>query len=131
MCIGSNILDVSPAPLAFQRNEERVDKNCRSGDLAENPLAMLESVCSLLAIAIATENRTTPPGRRQHYLETADRMRQCIRKLKRNGWQPLSPKGNLLIREILNDCSLGNDARQFCSLIVNVIEELEKVGLDG
>ena len=105
-------------------------KNCLSGELTENPLRMLESVCSLLAIAIATENRTTPPGRRQHYLETAGRMRQCVRKLKRNGWRPLSPNGNRLIREILNDCSLGNDARQFCSLIGNVIEELEKAGLD-
>lgn len=131
MCTDSNIFDVSRAPEVFQRNEENVNKNYYlSGEMIENSLVMLESVCSLLAIAIAMESRTTLPGRRQHYMETADRMRQCIRKLKRNGWQPLSPKGDRLVREILDDYSLGNDARQFCRLIVNIIEELEKTGLD-
>ena len=131
MCADSNIFDVSRAHRVFQRNEGKVGKNHLSGEMVENPLMLLESACSLLAIAIATENRTTPPGRRQYYLETADRMRQCIRKWKRNGWRPLSPKGTRLIREILDDCSLGNDAWQFCSRIGNIIEELEQTGLDG
>jgi hypothetical protein len=123
------IFNVSREPLVFQENEGKVKKNRVSGENVENPLAELEAVRSLLAIAIAAESRTTPPSRRQYYMETADRMRRCVRQLKKDGGcSPLSPKGNRLVRRILDDASLPGDARQVCNIVGNIIEEIGEIG---
>jgi hypothetical protein len=46
-------------------------------------LQALERARTSLAIAIAAETKLTPPTLRQYYLETADAMRKCIKKLRR------------------------------------------------
>lgn len=42
----------------------------------------LESARTRLAVAIATETKSTPPERRQYYLETADRMQRLTRMVR-------------------------------------------------
>jgi hypothetical protein len=46
-------------------------------------LQALERTRTTLVIAIAEETKLTPPTLRQYYLETADSMRRCIKKLSR------------------------------------------------
>ena len=100
-------------------------KESHFSETVENPLPALESVRSILAIAIAAESRTTPLIHRQYYMDTADRMRRCARRLKKDGGQPLSQKGSLLFREILDAASPESDARRICSIVSDILEELE------
>jgi hypothetical protein len=68
----------------------------------------MESARSRLAVAIAAEGKTTPRERWHDYLATEDRVRRCVREIRRSlrgntgrsyGWlralallkQPLSP----------------------------------------
>jgi len=46
-------------------------------------LQALERTRTSLAVLIAAETKLTPPILRQYYLETADAMRRCIKKLRR------------------------------------------------
>lgn len=46
-------------------------------------LFAMESARSRLAVAIATENKATPRPRWLWYLETEDRMRRCVREIRR------------------------------------------------
>lgn len=104
-----------------------MEKKRAVGEMAGS-LSELEAVRSRLAIAIAADSQRTPPGQRRGYLETADRMRQCVQKYKRGVPRSLSPKGNWLVKRILGDTSLEGDARRFCRIVGNIIEELEGGG---
>jgi hypothetical protein len=44
----------------------------------------MENARSRLAVAVASENKLTPRERWRHYLETGDRMRRCVREIRRN-----------------------------------------------
>jgi hypothetical protein len=46
-------------------------------------LIALESARTRLAVAIASETKSTPPDRLQDYLDTADRARRFTQKLRR------------------------------------------------
>ena len=43
----------------------------------------MESARSRLAVAIAAENKTTTRERWHYYLATADRMRKCVKEIRR------------------------------------------------
>ena len=47
-------------------------------------LYALERARSRLAVAIAVENKITPRERWRRYLETEDRMRKCLREIRRH-----------------------------------------------
>ncbi len=47
-------------------------------------LHAMESARSRLAVAVASENKATPRERWRYYLETEDRMRRCVREIRRN-----------------------------------------------
>jgi hypothetical protein len=44
----------------------------------------MENARSRLAVAVASENKATPRERWRYYLETEDRMRRCVREIRRN-----------------------------------------------
>jgi len=45
----------------------------------------LESARMQLAVAIALETKSTPPDRRRYYLDTSDRMRGFVKRLREGG----------------------------------------------
>ncbi|MGA2264200.1 MAG: hypothetical protein ABSH28_22545 [Acidobacteriota bacterium] len=47
-------------------------------------LHAMENARSRLAVAVASENKATPRERWRYYLETEDRMRRCVREIRRN-----------------------------------------------
>lgn len=47
-------------------------------------LIAIERTRSQLAVAIAAENKKTPRERWRHYLATEDRMRKCVREIRRH-----------------------------------------------
>jgi hypothetical protein len=54
----------------------------REHRLTRELLYAMESARSRLAVAIALENKATPRERWRQYLETEDRMRQCVRRIR-------------------------------------------------
>jgi len=89
-------------------------------------LRALESVKIQLALAIAAERKFTPLDRRQYYLETAGRMNQCVKKLKKDRTRILSPEGKAWAMEAINGVSQEIGAGQICLIIGNIIAELER-----
>ncbi len=47
-------------------------------------LIAIERTRSQLAVAIAAENKSTPRERWRHFLATEDRMRRCVREIRRH-----------------------------------------------
>jgi hypothetical protein len=95
-------------------------------------LYALETARSRLAVAIAAENKATPRERWRRYLEMEDRMRKCVREIRRHhggnsgkqfGWlEALS-----LLKQPLPtaDRKLRGEAQQLCQRLSEVLNAFE------
>jgi len=98
-------------------------------------LQALERTRTILAIAIAAETKSTPPMLRQYYLETADSMHKCIKRLRmgiRNGvkdegrWlRALVELGNLSHEE---EKSQSKEVLHLCQRMQEILTIISPVG---
>lgn len=89
-------------------------------------LLALEFARTRLAIAIAAESKSTPPERWQYYLDTADRMSRCLRKLRKNGMKmAISNKEEFRALEALRRIPIANNAQRFCQVLGDIASALE------
>jgi hypothetical protein len=76
-------------------------------------LQALERARTSLAIAIAVETKLTPPAQWQYYLDTADVMGKCIRKLRRDLRNGMKDEVKLFqVLEELHNLSEPKEKRQ-------------------
>ncbi len=89
----------------------------------------MERARSRLAVAIAAESKTTTRDRWRHYLETEDRMRWCVRKIRRH--HVPGTCGNGSWREALSllqrplpavDGKFRGEAQELCRRLQEVLE---------
>jgi hypothetical protein len=103
-----------------------LDSTGIAGKALRKELALaLESTRSRFAIAIASEKKYTLPVRWQYYMETADRMRKPIRRLRSEKDDGLGLKGLAGALEMLRGLPLHAQAHQLCQTIQEIIAELE------
>ena len=112
-------------------------KPARGGEhrLNRELLYAMERARSRLAVAIALENKATPRERWQQYLETADRVRRCVREIR--GLHNRNPERHLEWFEALSllkqplptpDGDSQGEAQTMCRRMIEVLEILEKNG---
>jgi hypothetical protein len=86
----------------------------------------LESARTRFSIAIAAESKSTPPALWRHHLDTANRMSQFMRKLRRNGGETaLKIKTGGRVLEALGQIAAENDARRLCQILEDMVLDLE------
>jgi hypothetical protein len=89
-------------------------------------LLALESARTRLAIAVAAETKSTPPQQRQHYLETADQMRRCLRKLRKwNGDKPPGRGDWRQALEALKHLPRQGKALKLSQILRKVVSEID------
>ncbi len=86
----------------------------------------------MLAVAIAAENKTTPREQWRRYLETEDRMRRCLKEMRRHYGRSMGTQAGLLVALHLLQQPLpeadplsGGAARRLCSRLYEVLEIIE------
>jgi hypothetical protein len=85
----------------------------------------LESARTRLAIAIALEKKYTLPVRWQYYLDTADQMRQCVKRLRNAKILRGDPKGWHCALEMLRKLPAQEQADELCRTLAMVLAEIE------
>jgi hypothetical protein len=85
----------------------------------------LESARTRFAIAIASEKKYTLPARWQYYMDTADRMRESVRRLRSEDGDGSALKGWVSALETLRGLPIHAQAHQLCQTIREIITELE------
>jgi hypothetical protein len=95
-------------------------------------LQAMERARSQLAVAIAAENKTTPRERWRYYLETEDRMRRCVREIRRYaGLNIGKPFGWLQALDLLNqplpvpDQKSQGEAQRLCRRLRDILKIVE------
>ncbi len=94
-------------------------------ELQKELLLSLELVRTQLAIAIASEKKYTLPARWQYYLDTADQVRNSIRKLRSATGDRPSLKGWARALEMLKRAPAQEQAHQLCQTLREIIAEIE------
>jgi len=89
-------------------------------------LFALESARTRLAIAIAAETKSTPRDQRQYYLETTDRMRRFIRRMRKSGFT-FPPRHTAWIPALnaLRQIPSFDKAQRLCQVLSDIVTELE------
>jgi hypothetical protein len=103
-----------------------VSAECGSAKANRELLFALERARTRLAVAIATESKSTTLDRWQYYLDTADRMGRFVKRLR---------KTDLDIGSELKDCtralqalkqlSVQDTALQLCRILGDIVAGLE------
>lgn len=89
-------------------------------------LLALESARTRLAVAVAAETKSTPPQRWQYYLETADQMCRCLRKLRKpDGDNPAECQDWRQALETLRQLPLHGEALTLCQILRKVVSEID------
>jgi hypothetical protein len=89
-------------------------------------IVALESARTRLSIAIAAQSKSTPPALWRHYLDTADRVRRFMRKLRQNGGETaMISRKDGHVREALRQIAEENDARRLCQILEDIVSALE------
>jgi hypothetical protein len=118
---------VSSHDHVFQKNcGGNVIPNYASTRIHRELLFALESARTRLAIAIATETKSTPVDQWHNYLDTADRVCRLTKKLRASGheWTPrLSDWIHAL--NALRQISVHDKARPLCRELEDIVAELE------
>jgi len=106
----------------------------RNSDLTlRRLLYALECARSRLAVAMAAESKVTPPARWQSYIETEDRMRRCLKRLRvLHCALPLEALGWLPTLEALQHApgrvdpgSQRGEAQHLCQFLGDVLARIE------
>jgi hypothetical protein len=92
----------------------------------------MERARSRLAVAIAAENKTTPRERWRYYLETEDRMRRCVREIRRHAGLNIGKQfGWLQALDLLKqplpipDQKSQGEAQQLCQRLHDILKIIE------
>jgi hypothetical protein len=100
-------------------------------------LFAMERARSRLAVAIAAETKRTSRERWRHYLETADRIRRCVRQIRQGGvetraWQFGCLEAlDLLTRPLPEeDPEIPSEAFALCQRLYTVLEIMEAAKMD-
>jgi len=89
-------------------------------------LLALESARTRLAVAMAAETKSTPLDRRQYYLDTADRTRRFMKKLRKaNADKATEPQDLIRALETLKQLPIHDKAQRLCQVLRDVVTELE------
>jgi hypothetical protein len=97
-----------------------------SGKLHRELLIALESARTHLAVAIATEAKSTTPVRLRSYLETAERARRFMKKLRTmNSEMPQEREVWGCALEKLRCFPLKGNAAGLCELLGDIVAQLE------
>ena len=89
-------------------------------------LLALESARMRLAVAIAAETKSTPPDQWQYYLDTSDRMRRFIGKLRKKRFDVLQqPQDWIRVTEALKQLPVQDKAPRLCRILQDIVAELE------
>ncbi len=100
-------------------------QNRTSTEIQLELLLAIESARNRLAVAIASETKSTPPDRRQYYLETADRMRRISRKLRKDGAGiPQDRQPWIRALEALNRLPAQSKALPLCRILRDIAKRL-------
>jgi hypothetical protein len=89
-------------------------------------LIALESARTRLAVAIASERKSTLPDRLQYYMETAEQTRQFMKKLRRANFSIVQEKQEWLYAlENLRQLPVQDRAVGLCRILRDIITYLE------
>jgi hypothetical protein len=100
----------------------------------------MERARSQLAVAIAAESKTTPRERWRHYLEIEDRMRRCVREIRRQAGLDTGKQAGWLqalhlLKEPLPalDRKSQGEAQQLCQRLRGILQIIENArqGMSG
>jgi hypothetical protein len=82
----------------------------------------LESARTRLAVAMASETKSTPPDRWQYYFETADRTRQFMKRLRKANSDMLHEKQEWIrALESLKHLPAHSKAPRLCQLLREIV----------
>jgi hypothetical protein len=87
----------------------------------------LETARTRLAIAMAAENKNTPPDRRKYFQQTDNQIRDCLRELRRA--EPVDPPADfrrLRALQILKGISASSGCKTHSSQAVFICRILQK-----
>jgi hypothetical protein len=118
---------VSSHDHVFQKNcGGNVIPNCASTKIHRELLFALESARTRLAVAIATETKSTPVDQWHYYLDTADRICRLTKKLRASA-HDWDPRLSDWIRALnaLRQISVHDKARPLCRVLEDIVAELE------
>jgi hypothetical protein len=90
----------------------------------------MERARSRLAVAMAAENKITSRERWRYYLETEDRLRRCVREIRRiygrEFWRPYCWMPALeLLKQPLPADDRDGEASMLCARLYAVLEIME------
>jgi len=89
-------------------------------------LIAVESARTLLAVAIASETKWTPPDRLQYYFETADQARRFTKRLRRGNFELVQDQqGWAHALERLKELPAQVKAIRLCQLLREIVGQLE------
>jgi hypothetical protein len=100
--------------------------NRNSTKLHRELLMALESARTRLAVAIASETKSTPPDRLQYYFDTADQARRFNKKLRRlniNSVKTHQDWSHAL--ENLRRIPAQGNASGLCRMLLDIVDRLE------
>jgi hypothetical protein len=118
---------VSSPDHVFQKNcGGNVIPNCTSTKIHSELLFALESARTRLAIAIATETKTTPVDQWHYYLDTANRICRLTKRLRaaETDWAPRLNDWSRALNA-LREISVYDKARPLCRVLEDIVAELE------
>jgi hypothetical protein len=118
---------VSSHDHVFQKNcGGNVIPNCASTKIHSELLFALESARTRLAIAIATETKSTSVDQWHYYLDTANRICRLTKRLRAagNDWTPRLNDWSRALNA-LKQISVHDKARLLCRVLEDIVAELE------
>jgi hypothetical protein len=85
----------------------------------------LESARMRLAVAIASETKSTPPDRRRYYLDTSDRIRRFIKSLRKGDPDVLQQRQAWVqALDALNRLPVHSKALLLCQVLREIVTTL-------
>jgi hypothetical protein len=86
----------------------------------------LESARTRLSIAIALESKSTPRERWRYYLDTADHVSRCVKRLRKADFdsKPVS-QGWIRALDILKHLPTQNKALRLCQILGEIMVKIE------
>jgi len=85
----------------------------------------LERARTRLAVAIASETKSTPPDRWRYYLDTSDRMRRFIKRLRAGSGELQEHPDWERALEALRRLPPQGKASQLCRILRDIVSEFQ------
>jgi hypothetical protein len=112
--------------LYFSQSGGRVRQGRTLIEYQRKLLFALETARTRLAVAIASETKSTPLERWRDYYETAERTRRFIKKLRNANFEtPVSARQWTEAVESLRHFSSDREAARLCKLLEEIVAKLE------